>query len=159
MRAGSRLRVYNPVMTGPISVKFTRKPLLEFAMRGDVTVDAYRAGLEEIARILKAEQEPIVILNDLSEFNPFAINAKMRKDAADVWHENREIYLRLIVAEARVVVSPLARGVVTAFDWLTGRGKWPCRNFATLPEGETWLRTQLAAHSERGPGAKPPRAS
>ena len=131
---------------GHFSVTATRLPMVDMTFHGALGVDDYRRTLDALIRIFNAHPAPFILLLDMREFNPLKITAAMRKQAAEVWHDNRELYLRVIVAEARVLTNPLTRGILTAFDWLTGTGKWPCRQFATMPAAETWLRSKLASH-------------
>lgn len=129
---------------GSITMSAERLPIVDVKWRGVPTVEMYRAQLNELGELIRRERPPVVILLDMQEFNPFHINASMRKLAADTWHANRELWLRSIVAEARIVVNPLTRGMLTAFDWLTGTGKWPCKQFGTMAEAEGWLRQKHA---------------
>lgn len=131
---------------GHFSITTTRLPMVDMSFHGALGVEDYRRALDELVRIFKAHPAPFIVLLDMRDFNPLKITAAMRKQAAEVWHDNRELYLRVIVAEARVLTNPLTRGILTAFDWLTGTGKWPCRQFATMSAAEAWLRSKLASH-------------
>lgn len=130
---------------GVIVASAGRLPIFDVRFRGLPTLAQYKAMLDDLSRVILSGRPPIVILLDMQEFNPFDINASMRKEAADAWHANRELWLRTIAAEARIVVNPLARGMLTAFDWLTGTGKWPCKQFGNAADAEAWL---MAKHAE-----------
>jgi hypothetical protein len=119
--------------------------------RGALTVEEYAEALNELVRIFTTHTPPFILLLDMREFNPLRVNAKMRQEGADIWHKNRDLWLRCALAEARVVVNPIARGMLTAFDWLTNKDKWPCRQFATMPEAEQWLNESYEAHIKKHP--------
>jgi hypothetical protein len=67
--------------------------------------------------------------------------------AADVFHRHHARLRPVSVAEARVTEDRMTRFILTAFDWLTVADKWPCQQFASLPEAERWL---LQRHEQRG---------
>lgn len=136
--------------TGDIARSTTRLPILDVRFCGMPTADNYRHHLEEVTRILQGRSSPIAILLDMREFNPLTVTAQMRKDAAALWHEHRQLMVRSIAAEARVISNPLVRGVMTAFDWLTSTpDRWPCKQFAVVETAETWLREQLTEAEKR----------
>lgn len=130
---------------GEITRSTERMPILDVAFRGQLTLEMYQHHLDEVQRILETCTPPIVILLDMTDFNPFTVTAQMRKSAADAWAKHKELMVRSIAAEARIILSPLARGVMTAFDWLTSTpGRWPCKQFASRVDAELWLRQRHA---------------
>lgn len=80
----------------------------------------------------------IAWLIDFTSFNPVTAPANRRKEAAEVFAAHREMLAASTCCEARVVHNTLARGILTAFDWLTGN-KWPTASFATFVEAERWI--------------------
>jgi uncharacterized protein YbbC (DUF1343 family) len=94
-------------------------------------------------RSLSLEHGRIAYIIDMRKFNPLKASAALRKQAAEVFNENVSHLVTATVCEARIVSDQLTRGVVTAFDWLTGT-KWPCRTFTSPSEAEDWVQKQLA---------------
>jgi len=130
-------------VNGSITVSSERAPLLVMTVRGALTVDEYAEALNELVRVFTTRTDgPFILLLDMREFNPFRVTPKMRQQGAEIWHRHRELWLRSSIAEARVVTNPIARGLLTAFDWLT-TSKWPCRHFGTMSEAEKWLNGEL----------------
>lgn len=128
---------------GALEVGHQRLPIVDVVYDGPPRVDDLRDAFEEYGR-LADRGEPLLWLIDMRKFDPLRVTAAERKQAAAIFavHEKR---LRAVsIAEARVITSPLTRGIVTAFDWLTAANKWPCQQFGTLERAETWLRGELA---------------
>ena len=143
---------------GFLSIEDRRFPLIDveyfpFPASAPVMVD-YREAFDEYAR-LAARGVPIAFLIDMRRFDPLLIGASVRQQAAKVFHEYAGRLLPVSVGEARVIASPLTRGIVTAFDWLTSANKWPCQQFGSLNEGEQWLRELLRRRASAGAAARP----
>ncbi len=131
---------------GQITIDDTRFPVIDVAyhqMAGGPRLDDYAEAFAEYERIAR-RGKPMVYLVDMRDFDPLRIDAGTRRGAAKIFQEKAERLRRVSVAEARVITSPLTRGIVTAFDWLTNANKWPCQQFATLESAEEWLRVHLA---------------
>ncbi|MFW5876087.1 MAG: hypothetical protein ACOCXM_05075 [Myxococcota bacterium] len=126
--------------SGDFEVSTEKWPVVVVRYPKSVPEGGYKVLFEKY-RELAAHGEKIAWLIDFLEFDPVWAPAKVRKEVADLFAEHREILLECTLAEARVVVNPLSRGVLTAFDWLTGH-KWPTRNFATFEQAEAWIAEQ-----------------
>jgi hypothetical protein len=116
----------------------TRWPLLELRYPPTLSPD-------EIAALYGAWESFFVrgehaVLVDMREFDPFAGGAAVRKRVAEEVEKRRDAFERLLIAEVRVITSPLVRGVVTAFDWIVGSTfSRPVQNVATIAEAEAFL--------------------
>ncbi|HMR06281.1 MAG TPA: hypothetical protein PKA88_10890 [Polyangiaceae bacterium] len=73
--------------------------------------------------------------------------AAVRRAAAEVFAEHKATLLAATLCEARVAANPISRGVLTAFDWMTGP-KWACKNFGDYAAAEAWVRTMLRTVGE-----------
>lgn len=143
---------------GFLSIEDRRFPLIDvkyfpIPTSAPFMVD-FREAFEEYAR-LSARGVPVAYLLDMTGFNPLVISPSVRKHAAQVFHEYVDRLKPVTVAEARVIVSPVTRGILTAFDWLTSANKWPCQQVATMNEGEQWLREMLRRRTAPGASARP----
>ncbi len=84
-------------------------------------------------------------LIDFAVVNPLLLGAKARRAGAAIWSEHREALMASTLCEARIVHHPLSRGVLTAFDWVTGE-KWPTGNFETEREALRWIAHMRNEH-------------
>ena len=132
---------------GLLSIDSRRLPLIEITYNpvplGAHLVTDYHEAFAEYARLAQAG-EPRLYLIDMRRLDPLKVTAPMRREAADIWKTYLDRLQPVSVATARVITSPLTRGIVTAFDWFTDAHRWPCRQFALKADGERWLREQLA---------------
>ena len=83
-------------------------------------------------------------LLDMRAFDPLRAPAASRRHAANVWKQNVARLQNVTLCEARIVGNELTRGVLTAFDWLTGK-KWPCGSFTSPADAETFLAWHLTS--------------
>lgn len=86
-------------------------------------------------------------LIDFQAFDPVLAPAAVRRAAAEVFAEHKATLLAATLCEARVAANPISRGVLTAFDWVTGP-KWACKNFGDYAAAEAWVRTMLRTVGE-----------
>ena len=121
----------------------SRWPLVVVTFPHSVGVDSCRAFFEQLLAMAR-RGEKIGYLMDLRKFNPLTAQPALRKLAADTFVDRRPELARVTVCEARVTDGTISRGVLTAFDWMTGQ-KWPCENFGSMHEAERWVRAQLNA--------------
>lgn len=135
--------------TGSIAVDVSRLPLVVVTFPPKIVIDDYEDVFERYAQISQGGA-PLVWLVDMRRFDPFQVDALMRKQAARVFEKHRDILIEASVAEARVVEGFLTRNILTAFDWLTGANKWPCQQFATVERAEAWLDERIRARTGRG---------
>ena len=112
-------------------------PLVRSEFPNEPTTEGYRRLFEHYATLAQRGGS-IAWLVDMRGFNPVTGNAAVRKAAAQVFESHRETLSRVTLCEARVVDGAVVRGILTAFDWLTGN-KWPCANFATAEEARAWI--------------------
>lgn len=139
---------------GAMTVSDARLPIVDVAYHSALTLPEYRESFEEYAR-LAAKGIPLAYLIDMRKFDPLRISAADRREAAAIFREYAPRLLPVSVAEARVISSPLTRGIVTAFDWLTAVNKWPCQQFATMESAEAWLRAELRRAEVQGGKPRP----
>ncbi|MCA9640429.1 MAG: hypothetical protein KC492_07015 [Myxococcales bacterium] len=114
-------------------------PLIIVTYPGSVDLEAYEVLFEEYARLAAAHQH-LAWLIDFRSFNPITAPARVRYASADVFARYRERLLPSTLCEARVVESMLGRGVLTAFDWITG-SKWPTENFKREDDAMRWIKS------------------
>ncbi len=117
-------------------------PIVAVRYPKEPTPDGYLALFKHYAELAQ-RGDSIAWLVDMRDFNPVTAPASLRKGASLVFDEYRDVLTAATLCEARVMTSALARGVVTAFDWLTGN-KWPCVNFANLDEARAWVEERCA---------------
>ena len=116
-------------------------PVIRVIFPDVVTLPAYERLFDEYMRLCDLHWR-VGWLIDMRTFNPVMAPAPIRKAAADVFARSRDKLLQSTVCEARVVGSAGVRGVLMAFDWLTG-SKWPVKNVATVKDAELWIGEQL----------------
>ena len=137
---------------GLLTVESTRLPIVDIAYHtvvgADDLITDFREAFAEYGRLARRGQ-PLAYLLDMRDFDPLLAPAAQRRHGAEVYREYVDILRPVSVGEARVITSPVTRGIVTAYDWLTGANKWPCRQVASLAEGEAWLRERLAQAGPR----------
>lgn len=128
---------------GALRIEARRLPIIDITYVGDPQIDDMRDAFVEYARLAE-RGEPLLWLVDMREFDPVRVGAAHRQAVAEIFREHEAVLRPVSIAEARVITNPLTRGVVTAFDWLTGANKWPCAQFPNVDEAEAWLRARLA---------------
>lgn len=128
-----------------IVVSHARLPIVDVTYPPNVSVETFRESFCEYAK-LAGLKRPLGYLLDMRRFNPLFAPAAVRKSAAEVFHEFAPVLKPVSVCEARVVTSELTRGIITAFDWLSGT-KWPCATFTDLEKAHQWVVARLR---ERG---------
>jgi len=69
-------------------------------------------------------------------------NATLRAAAAEVFARHQDVLKSVTICEARVASDRLTRGVLTAFDWLTG-SPWPRATFGKVRDAEEWIGARL----------------
>ncbi len=105
-------------------------------------VAMYRDYLRRYAEACKAGERYGLIL-DMTQFNPFFGDAKAREASAEELKLNMAFYEETIVCEARVVLNPVVRGMLTVFDWKANM-QWSVKNFRSGEVAENWVRQQMA---------------
>lgn len=123
-----------------ITLREGRWPIVEMHLHPHFTVadiDATYDRLEELAK----RGEPHAHWTDLTRVDPLSIPAGLRKHFAD---RERRLYTLArghLIADVRIVDNSVVRGLLRAFEWLTGDAPWPVRTVATEEEARAWLRT------------------
>jgi hypothetical protein len=124
-------------MMHSFQINESRWPIVLVTFPAVVTLDEYRELFHKYAELSK-RGDRIGYHIDMRLFNPLMAPAAIRKGAAEVFAQNREVLIEATACEARVVASSLTSGILTAFDWLTGQ-KWPCANFTSMDEAARWI--------------------
>lgn len=129
---------------GPIEghgyrIELDRWPVIvvRFPARPDDVLEGYRWVVDRYVELCE-RGDAICWLIDFAVVNPLILGARTRRAGAEIWSKHRDTLLASTLCEARVVHHPLARGVLTAFDWVTGE-KWPTANFETEREALRWI--------------------
>ena len=125
-----------------VVVDSSERPIVLVRYPAVFDATAYRHLFEHYAKLAESG-EPICWLIDFKAFNPVSASASLRKEAAAVFEQYVQVLAPVSVCEARVVGSGVARGVLTAFDWLTG-SKWPVCNVASFGEAYRFIEGELA---------------
>lgn len=129
------------------TIDTTLLPVVVVTYPDTVTADDYRQLFEHYAILCEAHPR-LAWLIDFQAFDPLGAPAPLRRAAADCFAQYRDPLLRVSICEARVARGTLSRGVLTAFDWLTG-AKWPTRNFETRAEADRWIADHVQADGNR----------
>lgn len=116
-------------------------PIVRVTYPEHVTTGGYERLFDDYVALC-ARHPRIAWLVDMRDFNPLMVSAPVRKTAAEVFERARAPLLRSTVCEARVVSSTAMRGVLMAFDWVTG-SKWPVKNVDSVGAAEVWIARQL----------------
>ena len=122
----------------------SKLPIVEFVYPVQATPDILDLLFEQYRRVAR-ENAQVAYLIDMRKLSLTSTSAPVRRHAAELHARFATELARSSVCEARVVSSPLMRGVLVAFDWLKGDGLWPCETFATREEALAWIAKQLAA--------------
>jgi hypothetical protein len=122
-------------------------PILVVTYPKDMTIEMLDALFANYLRLAR-ERDQLAYVVDMRFLDLSLVGASGRRHAAELHARHRKELARSSVCEARVVSSPLMRGVLTAFDWIKGEGLWPCETFATREEAVAWINQKLAAKSK-----------
>ncbi|MEL6545458.1 MAG: hypothetical protein AAFQ82_12580, partial [Myxococcota bacterium] len=85
---------------------------------------------------------------DLNDFNPVSAPPTARKAFTDEFERQRAIIEPGTLFEARVITSALARGIVTAVDWVLSRS-YPAKNFSDFDSAYAWAEKTLRTQRNR----------
>ena len=116
-------------------------PLVVVTYPEQASAGDYEALFAHYAELCRSHRQ-IAWLIEFRAFDPVTASAAVRQRSADVFARYRDRLRRSTVCEARVVDSAASRGVLTAFDWLTG-AKWPTRQFSSYGEAAVWINGLL----------------
>ncbi|MCA9627872.1 MAG: hypothetical protein KC766_09405 [Myxococcales bacterium] len=126
---------------GGFAVDSREAPLVVVTFPTEASTPQYELLFEHYAELCQKHSR-IAWLIEFRGFDPVKAPASVRRQSAQIFARHRERLQRSTVCEARVVESTVSRGVLTAFDWLTG-SKWPTRQFASFSEAAAWARKML----------------
>ena len=122
----------------------SKLPILMIVYPADPTPEMLDVLFENYRRIAR-ENDRFAYLIDMRFLDLSFAGAAVRRHAAELHARYRHELARSSVCEARVVGSPLMRGVLVAFDWIKGEGLWPCETFASREEAVAWIEGKLSA--------------
>ena len=127
-------------------IELDRWPIVvvRFPARPDDVIEGYRWVVDRYVELCE-RGGGISWLIDFAIVNPLILGAKTRRAGAEIWSRHREPLLAATLCEARIVYHPLSRGVLTAFDWVTGE-KWPTANFQSEVEALRWIARMRNEH-------------
>jgi len=134
--------------TNDFEIDESQRPIIVVTFPAMVSPEAYKELFRQYVSISN-RGEKVGYVIDMRRFNPIAAPAAMRRLAAETFAAARPHLVKVTVCEARVVSSAITRGVLTAFDWLTG-SKWPCRNSTSMSDADRWVREQMGSHLAAG---------
>jgi hypothetical protein len=124
-----------------VDIDSSRLPVVLVTFPEAFSHDEYVALFERYAELCR-QHDRIAWVIDFQRFDPVRAPQDLRRAAADVFATYKSQLIRSTVCEARVVQNTASRGILTAFDWLTGK-KWPTQNFATRAAAECWAAERL----------------
>ena len=131
---------------GRVLLRDARWPILEFTFPTQFTVEDVAATYAFWDTVL--DRGPHAVLVNFERLNPLFDPPRLRQAVVSEVEKRRSAFERNLVAEARVVIHPVMRGLVNAFDWVIGNSfSRPLMNCASVAEAEQFLRSKLA---ERG---------
>ena len=125
----------------------SRFPLVVIELAVHPTASDNRALVDAITG-LTSRGERFGIVIDLRKLNPVSVSAVSRKEVAAAYAANLEARLKAIICEARVIETPLLRGLAVAFDWLVGR-HWPSITFSSFAPAEEWVLAHIHADDKK----------
>ncbi len=124
-----------------ISVDTRRLPLVAVAFEGAITeAECHQlfASLNEVC----APGVRVANVVDFRELDALAVTAAVRQALARAFFDGIDQRRASTICEARVVTNVLTRGILVAFDWVTG-AKWPCASFTTREQAVAWVNDQV----------------
>jgi hypothetical protein len=127
----------------PFVIRDDKLPIIHVEFPAFFEGEEYAQLFERYVQL--SEQHPrVAYLIDMRRFDPLRAPADKRRLAAAIFKANVHRLRAVTVCEARVVGNELTRGIITAFDWLTGT-KWPCATFTAVDEAERWIDRRLGS--------------
>ena len=126
----------------PIATDDSRWPLVVDVMPTRVNREDLEAWGNHNVQRLRRRDQPHVLILDARQTS--LLDPLLRKFIAD-WIREHSVALKAVrVATAMVTGSSVARGMLTAIDWLTPP-QHARKVFSTMVEAETWAREMLAS--------------
>ena len=132
-----------------ISVDSSRLPLVDIAFAGAITPVDCRQLFDALNEVC-APGVRLATIVDFRELDAFAVTAPIRQALARAFFDGIDQRRASTVCEARIVTNALTRGMLVAFDWVTG-AKWPCASFPTREQAVAWVSEQM----EKDAGVRP----
>lgn len=117
----------------------TYAPIVTVWWRGPAGSAELAACLAELSELYRGFSTPRLVLFDLSELGP--ADSAARRQLASWRAKNHRVFEQKIAAAAYVFSSMLARGYLTAVDWLRPTGGVR-KVFGTREDALRWLREQ-----------------
>ena len=121
----------------------THAPIVVLWWRGDTSRDEVTACLDELTVLFESWRRPGKVLFDFGEVGGF--DSTMRRLLASWRAKHRHLIQDKVGAAGYVFSSKMARGYLTAVDWLRPNRGMNRRFFGTREEAVAWLNTQDVA--------------
>lgn len=125
-------------------------PILVLWWSGSTSREQVTACLDQLTEVFQGWESPGRIVFDFAEIGTF--DADMRRLLASWRARNRVLIRDRVGAAGYVFTSRLARGYLTAVDWLRPAAGLNRRVFSTRAEAVTWLESQAASPRGVSPG-------
>jgi hypothetical protein len=129
----------------PIDIDEGRAPILYITYRGQIANAEVQRVVDAVPR-WTGRGAPFAIVVNTLEAEP--LSAEQRRMLATTLNEDGKAQERTLRACAVILRSAVMRGVLTALTWLS-RPTFPIETFATVAEGEAWVRRKLAEATSR----------
>jgi hypothetical protein len=150
-RKGSTVPRYKRCYTPPVTqgssdskrgieIVAERPPIVEIRIHPGFTVEDIDVAYDELEDIAR-RGAPHIHWTDLREVQPLSFTTEIRKRFAERERRMFEFGNECIDADVRIVEERMVRGVLAAFEWLTGSAPWPVRNLRSDVEAMAWLRS------------------
>ena len=115
-------------------------------------LDRMHCEIEEHFRARVDSTKPVALISDL-RVAP-AMDARARRRVAQCFGRLAPMIDKVVVGHALVLRGRLARGALTAILWVQ-TPPWDMQTFATLEEGDRWLRRRFERAHLPPPSAPP----
>jgi hypothetical protein len=125
----------------------THAPIVVLRWRGEIDPDDFARCLEQLTALFGSWNEPGYIVFDFADIGVF--DSRRRQQLASWRAKNRQLIYDKVAAGGYVFTSKLARGYLTAVDWLRPLKGVKRGFFGSLDEAVSWVQSQRDAQLAR----------
>lgn len=125
----------------------THAPIVVLWWRGEIDPDDFERCLEQLTEQFSSWDEPGYIVFDFADVGVF--DSRRRQQLASWRAKNRQLIYAKVAAGGYVFTSKLARGYLTAVDWLRPLKGVKRGFFGSREEAIAWVQTQRDAQTAR----------
>ncbi len=125
----------------------THAPIVVLWWRGEIDPDDFERCLEQLTEQFSSWVDPGYIVFDFADVGVF--DSRRRQQLASWRAKNRQLIQAKLAGSGYVFTSKLARGYLTAVDWLRPLDGVKRGYFGSREEAVTWAQTQRDAQRAR----------